>query len=616
MAAWPVWTQSAAWPSACSSSTRVWAPSTLSSTTSTRRGAVTASGAAASAGALACEGAAASGRRTVNRAPWPMPALATATSPWCRSTRWRTSDRPIPSPPRACSPWACTWANMSKMVAMAAPDRPMPSSLTVIAIRSCCAPSSCAVTAICPPALEYLDAFVSRLVKIWVRRVLSASSQTGSAGSCTVSCWAAPSNRGRTLSMACSMAGCRAVRSRRSTILPELMRPISIRSSTSSASWPTWRSITWRDFCQTSCRSLSFISCTALMMGASGPRSSCARVARYSFLRRSACCSSASLARSWRAARSRRVMSVAIVITDSTWPAASKAGMARVTKNCSSPRGFEVAEFELAHDAVADHAVQQGPEARAQHRVHAQFLIGLADEAGRRHAGDALDAGTDEQVAALQVKTADHVGQVVHHVGQLALAPRRGQARFGGGADVDHRAAHAQRFALFAVGDAPAAAHVADGAVGQAKAVLADVVGMVGHGGRDGGIDGGEIVRVDAVAETGERRGHAVRDAEHATVVARPEHAVGPHVPVIDADAGRIDHVVEHVQLGQGIERAQHGVGVGHAGVGSQAGGGGAARMQRMAAPAGGGAQRKAKRARQRRPPRGDSLSYRHHRRH
>ena len=76
------------------------APSRLSSTISTRRPVASGSAAASGSGAASTEAAGGQRQATVNVLPWPgRPVLSTATSPPCRRTMPRTSDKPRPSPP-------------------------------------------------------------------------------------------------------------------------------------------------------------------------------------------------------------------------------------------------------------------------------------------------------------------------------------------------------------------------------------------------------------------------------------------------------------------------------------------------------------------------------------
>ena len=83
------------------------------------------------------------------------------------------------------------------------------------------------------------------------------------------------------------------MRSLFSRILPVTMRPTSSRSSTSRVRWPIWRAMMSRVCCRSGDRSgCSCRMLIALRIGASGLRSSCASIARNSFMRRLPCSSS------------------------------------------------------------------------------------------------------------------------------------------------------------------------------------------------------------------------------------------------------------------------------------------------------------------------------------
>ncbi len=71
--------------------------------------------------------------------------------------------------------------------------------------------------------------------------------------------------------------------------------------------------------------------CSALPIGASGLRSSCASVARKTSFLRSASRSDSSAARRSRSATSRSVTSLAIDSTDSTSPSAEVSGISRAS---------------------------------------------------------------------------------------------------------------------------------------------------------------------------------------------------------------------------------------------------------------------------------------------
>ena len=133
-------------------------------------------GMAAGAGGAATERA---GSRTVNALPSPRPALDTVTVPPCSSTSRCTSDKPMPSPPRARSRLRDTCVNMSNTDARWSAGMPMPLSASVISMLSPQRrPDSCRR----PPGGVYLMAFDSRLPSTCARRTGSASNATGSGG--------------------------------------------------------------------------------------------------------------------------------------------------------------------------------------------------------------------------------------------------------------------------------------------------------------------------------------------------------------------------------------------------------------------------------------------------
>ena len=106
----------------------------------------------------------------------------------------------------------------------------------------------------------------------------------GSRGTSTPKRWPRCSISGRVISMARAISQETSTRSFFSSILPRLMRETSRRSSTSLLTWRTWRSITDRSFSELS-SPRSFISWSAVMIGASGLRSSWPKTARNSSLR-------------------------------------------------------------------------------------------------------------------------------------------------------------------------------------------------------------------------------------------------------------------------------------------------------------------------------------------
>ena len=119
---------------------------------------------------------------------------------------------------------------------------------------------------------------------------------------------------GRAASSAMSIATSSGTRSRRSRNLPREMRSMSKRSSIRRESCSIWRSITpWLHATSGSCDPLRPRIATAFLIGASGPRSSCASVARNSSFRRSASFAA------W--------MSMPVATQPSTRPAASCVGV-------------------------------------------------------------------------------------------------------------------------------------------------------------------------------------------------------------------------------------------------------------------------------------------------
>ena len=175
---------------------------------------------------------------------------------------------------------------MSKMVEMERVSRPMPLSRT----RTTASSSSCFTSSsMRPPGSVYLAALCSRLPTTWASRAASPSTGSGASVTRTSSAWRRDSMNGRTVSSASRTASRRSMRALRTANLPVVMRETSSRSSTSRTICRSWRSIMssarWR--ISGVVAGVRMIS-SALRKGASGLRSSCARVARNSSLRRSA----------------------------------------------------------------------------------------------------------------------------------------------------------------------------------------------------------------------------------------------------------------------------------------------------------------------------------------
>ena len=132
---------------------------------------------------------------------------------------------------------------------------------------------------------------------------------------------------GRTASTAWWITGASSMRCVRSSILPRVMRLRSSRSSTSLDIWATCRSsISEADFTAALSRPPNRRTREALLIGASGLRSSWASIARNSFFRRSASDRSSASLRRLSSARFRSLTSRTILDAPTTLPASSLIG--------------------------------------------------------------------------------------------------------------------------------------------------------------------------------------------------------------------------------------------------------------------------------------------------
>ena len=166
-------------PSRPSSSARVRAASTLSSTTRMRRGVT---GAARTGGADLGRGRGAGLEREAKRegASLPRPSLAAVREPPCSSASCFASARPIPSPPWSRASASAAWENIVKMFASAAAGIPIPESTT--RTRTAVSSSQVASTRTVPPGSVYRAAFERRFVRICASRTGSAYRTTGASG--------------------------------------------------------------------------------------------------------------------------------------------------------------------------------------------------------------------------------------------------------------------------------------------------------------------------------------------------------------------------------------------------------------------------------------------------
>ncbi|MCY1337899.1 hypothetical protein D9M69_237390 [compost metagenome] len=276
------------WPHISSSIARLSAASRLSSTSRMRCACSTTLArppAAARPGgcivAAAC--ATGSGSRNVKVLPMPGPALAAAIVPPCSSTSARHSDRPMPSPPCASVPGRLSCTNMLKMCSSDCGAMPRPWSITCTRrVRFWTVVTM--LMAVC--AGENFDAFRIRFCITCTSRILSACIGIDAAWVCTATCCDLASSDGRAASVASAITSLNSSGPVRSSMRPELMRPMSSRSSTSRLRCVTWRSIRLRLLLASAgSPGASRIAASALCTGASGLRSSCDSVARNSLMR-------------------------------------------------------------------------------------------------------------------------------------------------------------------------------------------------------------------------------------------------------------------------------------------------------------------------------------------
>ena len=114
----------------------------------------------------------AAGSLTVNSLPLPGPSLLAMTVPPCSSVSFRTSVKPMPSPPAERSSDRSPCTKSSNTLGSCSGVMPTPVSRTLMTISLC---SRCAVNQICPSLSVYLAAFESRLTAICSSLVGSAS---------------------------------------------------------------------------------------------------------------------------------------------------------------------------------------------------------------------------------------------------------------------------------------------------------------------------------------------------------------------------------------------------------------------------------------------------------
>ena len=259
------------------------APSSLSSAMRMRR--LRAGAGAGTTGATIAAASSSTGSRSTNSLPRPMPSLCAATEPPCISTRRRTSERPMPSPPTERSSEVSIWMNLSKMRGSCSLAMPRPQSRTR---TTASLPRRSTPSRMRPPGCMNLHALLRRFAMTWQRRVRSAMSHTGCSGNDRSRRWPMRLSSASTLSIAFATMTASSTRSRWSSSLSSVMRLTSMRSSTSRTMWSTWRSIMAEVEPTSSASPPARLSrFTPVRIGASGFRSSCASTARKWFLRRS-----------------------------------------------------------------------------------------------------------------------------------------------------------------------------------------------------------------------------------------------------------------------------------------------------------------------------------------
>ena len=218
----------------------------------------------------------------MNTLPHPGPSLAASTVPPCSSVIRRTSVSPRPRPP--CPPAAprapCT--KRSKTRDNTSGAMPIPESRT----RSTASPSDgSSVMSTVPPAGVKRSALPTRLVTTCSHRVSSTSAHTGSSIRLTRCCSVRPLVVSVPTARRTASASSSGRRAR--TILPEVTRATSRRSSTRWARWAFWRAMISRARRVASAGACGTPSTwVALAMAASGLRSSWPSMARSSSLPR------------------------------------------------------------------------------------------------------------------------------------------------------------------------------------------------------------------------------------------------------------------------------------------------------------------------------------------
>ena len=242
------------------------------------------------------------GRVRVKRAPVPAPSLSAATVPPCSSTRWRTSERPSPSPPLSRESCASSCRNGSNAWERNAGAMPRPESRTTMVISAAPARSR---TSTVPPRKLNLIALETRLVRTWCRRSASPIIRRSSpSGRDSRSCRPASSAAGRSAWTALSSSAPISTSRKERLILPADMRCASSRSPISRAWSRALRSMDSSGRPRGSALALPMRSIrTQPRMEVSGVRISWESVARNWSLRRlaSSAARCAASARSWAA---------------------------------------------------------------------------------------------------------------------------------------------------------------------------------------------------------------------------------------------------------------------------------------------------------------------------
>jgi len=196
---------------------------------------------------------------------------------------------------------------------------PTPVSRTVM---TAWAPHRSAISQMCPSRSVYLAALFKRFVTAWASRIGSASSLIGVSGRTRVNSWPPAFKSAPLVSTAERSTAPSSTRSLRSSSRLLVIRATSTRSSISRAICRTCRSIADTAHCDSGASAASrFRIWTALRIGASGLRSSWARIARNSFLDRSTVFKVSSV-------RLRSVISTSTLTAPRTFPDPSRIGLA------------------------------------------------------------------------------------------------------------------------------------------------------------------------------------------------------------------------------------------------------------------------------------------------